>query len=75
MIGWTPEVPTIKQACGRDNKLRTYIVAGSEFEIEVMLRSAGVFTGVIHEQHNEALTGYYRILRPQEYKQVRERFP
>ncbi|MBY9081030.1 hypothetical protein KIH86_23030 [Paenibacillus sp. HN-1] len=75
MIGWTPEVPTIRQATGRDGKIRTYIVAGSEFEIEVMLRAAGIFTGVIHEQHNEALTGYYRILRATEYRKLKEKFP
>lgn len=74
-MGWVPELPTIKQAFGKDGKERYYIVANNQFEIEVMLQHAGLMIGVIHEQDNTALTGYYRILRPVEYRQLKISFP
>jgi hypothetical protein len=74
-VGWVPSIPTITKARGKDGKQRFYIVAHHSYDIEVMLREAGLALTGIHAQDNDFLTGYYRILRSWEFRQLKKRFP
>jgi hypothetical protein len=73
-MSWTPEIPKIHRAAGKDGKERLYLLASNEMDIMVMLHAAGLFQEGIHQQNNQYLGGYYRIIKHREEKQFLEVF-
>lgn len=74
MMSYTPEIPKIHRASGKDGKPRLYILASSEIDIMVMLQAARLFQEGIHQQNDQYLKGYYRIIKRYEEKQFLEVF-
>ncbi|MBO9609178.1 MAG: hypothetical protein J7639_24700 [Paenibacillaceae bacterium] len=74
-MSWTPEIPTFRRAAGKDGKIRLYLLAGCEMDIEVMLTAAGLLREGIHRQQARHFDGWYRIIRPWEEKLLEQVFP
>lgn len=75
MDPYIPEVPQITWNAGRDGKLRLYLVANNLADIELMLNLCGLFSEGIREQHDAALTGYFRIIKKHEISKLNAVFP
>lgn len=75
MTPWIPEVPTFRRTDGKDGKVRLYLAASNEMDIEVMLTAAGLPHEGIRQQQDHALTGWYRIIKMHEEKRIRDVFP
>lgn len=72
---YIPEVPQITWNAGRDGKLRLYLIANNRADLEIMLHLCGLFAEGLKEQHNAALTGYFRIIKSHEIEKLNAVFP
>lgn len=72
---YIPEVPRIIWNAGRDGKMRLYLIANNMADIELMLHLCGLFSEGIREQHDAALTGYFRIIKKYEIEKLNAVFP
>jgi hypothetical protein len=74
-MAWVPDVPSFHRAAGKDGKVRLYLLASNDIDIDGMLRACGLSVRGITHQKEAHFDGYYRIIKRWEEPIIRGVFP
>lgn len=72
---WIPDCPTFRRDRSKDGKIRFYLFASHPVDIEIMLDHMGLMRHAIHFQDDQYIKAYFRIIRKEEEKIVKQFFP